>query len=146
MTPGRLCHKGSGKLMINCSSFSAGPSDSAMRRASSGVLRVIIHLRCFNVNVVFARRRIPSVFCITRAMVIRESQIVNDVGTPGRTLACNLRVRSAALYTLSYGSVVEMVRQDGSAPPSPQCRCGDLLVIYWRMVPCLGVAPRPFVP
>ena len=31
-----------------------------------------------------------------------------------------------------------MVRQDGSAPPSPQCRCGDLLLIYWRMVPCPG--------
>ena len=28
-------------------------------------------------------------------------------GTPGRNLACNLRVRSAALYTLSYGSIEE---------------------------------------
>ncbi len=26
-------------------------------------------------------------------------------GTPGRNFACNLRVRSAALYTLSYGSL-----------------------------------------
>ena len=28
--------------------------------------------------------------------------------------------------------------RERSAPPSPQCRCGDLLVIYWRMVPCPG--------
>ena len=38
-------------------------------------------------------------------IVNRKSQIVNEIGTPGRTLACNLRVRSAALHTLSYGSV-----------------------------------------
>src|SRR5438034_3083629 len=38
-------------------------------------------------------------------IVNRKSDIVNEIGTPGRTLACNLRVRSAALYTLSYGSV-----------------------------------------
>src|SRR6266446_4800684 len=41
MTPGRLCHRWSGKLMINWTSFSAGPSDSAIRRASSGVRRFI---------------------------------------------------------------------------------------------------------
>ena len=28
-----------------------------------------------------------------------------ESGTPGRNFACNLRVRSAALYTLSYGSI-----------------------------------------
>ena len=39
-------------------------------------------------------------------------------GAPGRNFACNLRVRSAVLYTLSYGSVVEMVRRGGSAPPA----------------------------
>ena len=32
--------------------------------------------------------------------------------------ACNLRVRSAVLYTLSYASVVEMVRRGGAAPPA----------------------------
>ena len=37
---------------------------------------------------------------------------------PGRNFACNLRVRSAVLYTLSYGSFVEMVRRGGSAPPA----------------------------
>ena len=35
-----------------------------------------------------------------------------------RNFACNLRVRSAALYTLSYGSLEEMVRRGGSAPPA----------------------------
>ena len=30
---------------------------------------------------------------------------------------------------LSYGSLMKMVRRDGSAPPSPQCQCGDLLLI-----------------
>src|SRR5262249_51218565 len=44
-TPGRLCHRWSGKLMINWTSFSAGPSDSAMRLASSGVLPLINDLR-----------------------------------------------------------------------------------------------------
>lgn len=39
-------------------------------------------------------------------------------GAPGRNFACNLRVRSAVLYTLSYGSVDEMVRRGGSAPPA----------------------------
>jgi hypothetical protein len=29
----------------------------------------------------------------------------NKIGTPGRDFACNLRVRSAALWTLSYGSM-----------------------------------------
>ena len=28
-------------------------------------------------------------------------------GAPGRDFACNLRVRSAVLYTLSYGSVMK---------------------------------------
>ena len=28
-----------------------------------------------------------------------------------------------------------MVRQDGSAPSSPQCRCDDLLLIYRRVMP-----------
>lgn len=43
----------------------------------------------------------------------------NEIGTPDRTFACNLRVRSAALFTLSYGSVeVRMVRQGGAAPPA----------------------------
>ena len=60
-------------------------------------------------------------------------------GAPGRNFARNLRVRSAALYTLSYGSV-EMVRRDGSAPsassvsvrrstidlPAHWCRTPDL--------------------
>src|SRR6187402_2166292 len=31
-------------------------------------------------------------------------------GAPGRNFACNLRVRSAVLYTLSYGSVMEKWR------------------------------------
>ena len=30
---------------------------------------------------------------------------LDERGTPGRTFASNLRVRSAALYTLSYGSI-----------------------------------------
>src|SRR5215831_6299621 len=46
-TPGRLCHRWSGKLMINWTSFSAGPSDSAIRRASSGVRRFMIYLLDF---------------------------------------------------------------------------------------------------
>src|ERR1051326_8514876 len=45
ITPGRLCQRWSGKLMINWTSLSAGPSDSAILRASSGVRRFIIHLR-----------------------------------------------------------------------------------------------------
>jgi hypothetical protein len=56
-------------------------------------------------------------------------------GAPGRNFACNLRVRSAALYTLSYGSVMKWCA--GAVLPRlpPQCRCGDLLVIYRRMKP-----------
>src|SRR5205814_2135622 len=49
MTPGRLCHKWSGKLMINWTSFSAGPSDSAILRASSGVRLLITHLLLYYV-------------------------------------------------------------------------------------------------
>ena len=30
-----------------------------------------------------------------------------------------------------------MVRRGGSAPPSPQCRCDDLLLIYRRVWPCV---------
>lgn len=29
--------------------------------------------------------------------------------------------------------MMEMVRRDGYAPPSPQCHCGDLLLNYPRM-------------
>jgi hypothetical protein len=38
-----------------------------------------------------------------------------------------------------------MVRRGGSAPPSPQCQCGDLLLIYRRVVPRIvrGVEWRP---
>src|SRR5262249_8994661 len=45
-TPGRLCQRWSGKLTISCTSFSAGPSVSAILRASSGVRRFMVHLRC----------------------------------------------------------------------------------------------------
>ena len=57
-----------------------------------------------------------------------------EIGTPDRTFACNLRVRSAALYTLSYGSVEKWCA--GAVLPRlpPQCRCGDLLVIYRRVM------------
>ena len=34
-----------------------------------------------------------------------EDEEASKIGASGRTLACNLRVRSAGLYTLSYGSV-----------------------------------------
>ncbi len=37
------------------------------------------------------------------------------IGTPGRTFASSLRVRSAVLYTLSYGSI-EVVPMAGFAP------------------------------
>src|SRR5437667_9885646 len=48
-------------------------------------------------------------------IVNRKSQIVNEIGTPGRTFACNLRVRSAALYILSYGSVEKRRRRKRKA-------------------------------
>lgn len=53
-------------------------------------------------------------------------------GTPDRTFACNLRVRSAALYTLSYGSVEKWCA--GAVLPRlpPQCQSGDLLMSYRR--------------
>src|SRR5436305_13478657 len=44
-----------------------------------------------------------------------KSHILNEIGTPGTTLACNLRVRSAALYTLSYGSVERRRRRKRKA-------------------------------
>jgi hypothetical protein len=37
-------------------------------------------------------------------LLLGYAGLVIDNGTPGRTFACNLRVRSAVLYTLSYGS------------------------------------------
>jgi hypothetical protein len=35
--------------------------------------------------------------------------------TPGRNFACNLRVRSAALYILSYGSVKDFREENENA-------------------------------
>lgn len=54
-------------------------------------------------------------------------------GTPGRTFAYNLRVRSAALSTLSYGSIDKWCA--GAVLPRlpPQCQCGDLLLSYRRV-------------
>jgi hypothetical protein len=45
-----------------------------------------------------------------------------EIGTPGRNLACNLRVRSAALYRLSYGSKVEEGTQKAKVAPSYDAR------------------------
>lgn len=60
----------------------------------------------------------------------------SKAGTPGRTFACNLRVRSAALYTLSYGSMRNRTRKECAMvelphrPPS--CQDGALLLSCWR--------------
>ena len=49
------------------------------------------------------------------------------------------------LYTLSCGSVEKWCA--GAVLPRlpPQCRCGDLLLIYRRMMPRVGRGSRPGV-
>ena len=54
-------------------------------------------------------------------------------GAPDRTFAYNLRVRSAVLYTLSYGSVNKWCARAVLPRLPPQCQCGDLLLIYRRV-------------
>ena len=62
-------------------------------------------VRDFHPQPLRSERSVSSRWTNAAKIVNRKSHIVNEIGTPGRTLACNLRVRSAALYTLSYGSV-----------------------------------------
>lgn len=65
-------------------------------------------------------------------------------GAPGRNFACNLRVRSAALYTLSYGSVIEMGRPAGAAPARRSSQDRMLAVTSrppFESDPATGAAP-----
>ena len=64
-------------------------------------------------------------------------------GAPGRILACNLRVRSAVLHTLSYGSLGRRVHidrtekvaaPDGFAPSTSRVRIGRSRCLSYRAI------------
>ena len=62
-------------------------------------------------------------------------------GAPGRNFACNLRVRSAVLYTLSYRSVESWQPRMDSHHQPPDSKSGALLVELQGYDPPTGVAP-----
>ena len=63
------------------------------------------------------------------------------IGTPGRNHACNLRVRSAALYTLSYGSCVLLKEVRRRQKPDERQRSMGLSTIFQSAIPPSKMGP-----
>src|SRR5207302_3467084 len=81
--------------------------------------------------------------CTRTDLLLRQAPLLVGLhgeknGAPGRNFARNLRVRSAALYTLSYGSIWRMVRRDGSAPSASSMSVRRSTID----LPAHGAAPR----
>ncbi len=67
----------------------------------------------------------------------------DEAGTPGRTFAYNLRVRSAVLYTLSYGSMIIDARGGSCTRTVPGLNRPSLLLDYTGIKVVSPARPAP---